>query len=414
MEGPMKPMNNTVNEKELLAVKPMTGVRILDLTQAYSGPFCTMHLADQGAEVIKIEVPGVGDQTRFWDPMEGEASGYYAYMNRNKYGMTLNLKSDEGKEIFKKLVKEADVVCENFRVGTMERLGLGYDVLKEINPGIIYASINGFGLEGPMAERPCYDVVAQAMGGMISMTGFDGMPVKVGPAIADNYSGTYLSLGIVMALYQRTQTGIGRRIDVSMCDTIFSILETGVVQYTIKGIVSKPEANRDPVIAPFDAFEAKDGMFVMACGTNKFWKQLTVAMGQPELAEDLRFVDNTHRVENYLPTLKGIIEDWSKQKTIDEVEEIIAAAGIPFGRVQNVAQACESRLFKDRNMLWKVNDPAFGREITIPGTPLKMHGTEDAPMKAAPLLGQDTDDLLKKLLGMEEADLQKYHAEGII
>ncbi|MDO5131856.1 MAG: CoA transferase, partial [Eubacteriales bacterium] len=242
----------------------------------------------------------------------------------------------------------------------------------------------------------------------------DGQAVKVGPAIADNYSGTYLSLGIVMALFQRMKTGVGRRIDVSMCDTIFSILETGVVQYTIKGIVSKPEGNRDPVIAPFDAFEAKDGMFVMACGTNKFWKQLTVAMGQPELAEDPRFVNNARRVENYLPTLKGIIEDWSRQRTVDEVEEAVAAAGIPFGRVQNVAQACESDLFKDRNMLWNVYDPAFGREITIPGTPIKMHGCEDAPQKAAPLLGQDTDDVLKKILGMDDTALAKLRGDGVI
>lgn len=410
----MNSMNIEAGGKELLAQKPLTGVRVLDLTQAYSGPFCTMHLADQGAEVIKIEVPGVGDQTRFWDPMEGDASGYYSYVNRNKYGITLNLKSEEGKEIFRSLVKTADVICENFRVGTMERLGLGYEELKEINPKVIYASINGFGLEGPMAERPCYDVVAQAMGGMMSMTGFDDQIVKVGPAIADNYSGTYLSLGIVMALFQRERNGTGRRIDVSMCDTIFSILETGVVQYTIKGIVSKPEGNRDPVIAPFDAFRAKDGMFVLACGTNKFWKQLTQAMGQPELAEDPRFVNNAKRVENYLPTLKGIIEDWSTKLSIDELEEIVAGAGIPFGRVQNLAQACESDLFRNRKMLWNIYDPAFGREITIPGTPIKIHGCEDAPAKAAPLLGQDTDTVLKSVLGLDDAALSSLREKNVI
>lgn len=403
-----------MNSNETLSRKPLIGVRVLDLTQAYSGPFCTMHLADQGAEIIKIEVPGVGDQTRSWDPVEGEASGYFSYINRNKYGMTLNLKSDDGKRIFRELVKTADVVCENYRVGTMERLGLGYESLREINPRLIYASISGFGLEGELAERPCYDIVAQAMGGMMSMTGFEDNIVKVGPAIADNYSGTYLALGVTMALFQRERTGQGRRLDVSMVDTIFSILETGVIQYTVKGIVSKPEGNRDPVIAPFDAFRAKDGMFVLACGTDKFFRALAGAMGQPELVEDPRFITNSSRVENYLPALKPIIERWSTKHTVDELEGMISAAGVPFGRVQNVAQACESGIIRSRNMLWKVNDPAFGREIEIPGTPIKMHGCEDAPYKAAPMLGEDTDKVLKTLLGMSDAELERMHRTGAV
>ncbi len=403
-----------MNSSENLRQKPLCGVRVLDLTQAYSGPFCTMHLADQGAEVIKIEAPGTGDQTRCWEPIEGEASGYFSYINRNKYGITLNLKTDDGKKIFRELVKTADVVCENYRVGTMERLGLGYESLLEINPRLIYASISGFGLEGRLADRPCYDIVAQAMGGMMSMTGFDNNIVKVGPAIADNYSGTYLALGVTMALFQRERTGQGRRLDVSMVDTIFSVLETGVIQYTVKGIVSKPEGNRDPVIAPFDAFKAKDGMFVLACGTDKFFRALSEAMGQPELAEDARFKTNSARVENYLSLLKPIIEQWSMEHSVDELEDIISAAGVPFGRVQNVAQACESDIIRSRNMLWRVNDPAFGHEIEIPGTPVKMHGCEDAPSKAAPALGEDTDTVLRRLLGMSEAELERLHATGAV
>lgn len=408
-------MNNTMNEKDILAQKPLSGVRVLDLTQAYSGPYGTMHLADQGAEVIKIEVPGVGDQTRSWDPVVGDASGYFSYVNRNKYGMTLNLKSSEGVELFKKLVKHVDVVCENFRPGTMERLGLGYELLRELNPGLIYASISGFGLEGPMAGRPCYDIVAQAMGGMISMTGpLGGEPTKIGPAVADNYSGTYLSLGVVMALFQRERTGLGRRIDVSMVDTVFSILETGVMQYTLKGIISKPEGNSDPVIAPFDAYRGKDGQFVMACGTNKFWHSLCDAMGRPELKTDPRFIDNPARVANYIPTLKGIIEDWSTQLTMDELEEKICAVGVPFGKINNVAQACESELMKSRNMLWDVYDPSFGREIRMPGTPLKIHGCEDKATKAAPLMGEDTDAVLKKLLDMDEKSIAALHESGVV
>ncbi len=404
-----------LNNTNHLSEKPLSGVRVLDLTQAYSGPFCTMHLADQGAEVIKIEVPGVGDQTRCWDPMEGESSGYFSYINRNKLGLTLNLKTPEGVELFKELVKKADVVCENFRPGTMERLGLGYELLRELNPGLIYASISGFGLEGPMAARPCYDVVAQAMGGMISMTGpLGGEAVKVGPAIADNYSGTYLSLGVVMALFQRERTGLGRRLDVSMVDTIFSVLETGVMQYTIKGVVSKPEGNSDPVIAPFDSFRAKDGQFVLACGTNKFWHALCDAMDKPELKDDPRFLNNALRVENYIPTLKGIIEGWSTQLSLDELEAKISGAGVPFGRIQNIQQACESDLIKRRNMLWNVYDPSFGREICMPGTPIKMHGCEDAPRCAAPILGQHSEEILSSLLGKNEAEIAALKERNII
>ena len=397
------------------SVRPLTGVRVLDLTQAYSGPFCTMHLADQGAEVIKIEVPGAGDQSRGWEPMEGEASGYFSYINRNKYGLTLNLKTERGKELFRELVKTADVLCENFRVGTMERLGLGYESLREINPRLIYASISGYGLEGPMSQLPCYDVVAQALGGMISMTGpLGGEMVKVGPAIADNYSGTYLSLGVVMALYQRERTGEGRRLDVSMVDTVFSILETGVMQYTIKGIVSKPEGNSDPVIAPFDSFRARDGQFVLACGTNKFWAALCRAMGKPELIEDPRFINNSKRVENYIPTLKGIIEDWSMQHSVDELEELISGAGVPFGRIQNIKQACECDVIRRRNMIWDVYDPAFGREIEMPGTPIKMHGCADRADKAAPGLGEDTERLLCGILGLGHDEVEKLREEGVV
>lgn len=397
-----------------LAIKPLTGVRILDLTHAYSGPFCTMHLADQGAMVIKLEVPGKGDQSRGWGPFKNGASGYYAYLNRNKYGLTLNLKEEAGKTIFKKLVKEVDVVCENFRVGTMEKLGLGYDVLKNINPGLIYASISGFGLEGPEAEQPCYDVIAQAMGGMMSMTGEGDQIYKVGPAIADNYSGTYLSLAIVMALYQKERTGQGRRVDVSMLDTIFSILETGAISYTLTGKIAKPAGNRDPEIAPFDVLAAKDGQFAIACGTQRFWLSLCDVMGMTELAEDERFIDNTARCEHYLDELKPIIENWSRQHTLAELEAMITGAGIPFGRICNTKQVCESKIIKRRHMLWQVDDPAIGETIFIPGTPIKVHGCEDKPERPAPLLGQHTDSILRDWLHMDDGEIKTLHEHHVI
>lgn len=404
----------TPNPTYTPADKPLAGVRILDLSHAYSGPFCTMHLADQGAEVIKLEVPGKGDQSRNWAPFKNGSSGYFAYINRNKYGLSLNLKAEEGKEIFKKLVREVDVVVENFRVGTMEKLGLGYDVLKEINPRLIYASINGFGLEGPMAKRPCYDIIAQAMGGMMSVTGLNDVPTKVGPAIADNYSGTYLSLGIVMALFQRERTGMGRRLDVSMLDTIFSILETSSVDYTVGGHVAKPEGNRDPSISPFDAFDAKDGSYVMACGTDGFWKSLCGIMGQPELADDPRFISNTRRCEYYLSDLKPIIAEWSARYTVAELEDMIVGAGIPFGRILKMDEVCQQEALLSRNMLWTVHDNGIGEDIQIPGTPIKMHGCADEVQRSAPTIGQDTDSILRDILHMSSDEISRLHETQII
>ncbi len=394
--------------------RPLAGVKVLDLTHAYSGPFCTMHLADQGAEVIKLEVPGKGDQSRNWAPFKNNSSGYFAYINRNKYGFSLDLKSPEGKEIFKKLVAEVDVLCENFRVGTMEKLGLGYDVLKEVNPGLIYASISGFGLEGPMAQRPCYDIVAQAMGGMMSMTGFGSQMTKVGPAIADNYSGTYLALGVSMALYQRSRTGIGRRLDVSMVDTIFSILEAAVVDYTVKGHVSVPVGNRDPGISPFDSFEAKDGSFVMACGTNGFWSALCSIMGRQDLVEDPRFINNAKRCENYVSDLRDIIAQWAAQYTVGEMEELVVGAGIPFGQILTMDQVCQQDILLNRNMLWSIQDTGIGDEVRVPGTPIKMHGCEDRPVRSAPLIGEHTETILKNLLHMDAQEIAVLQEKGVI
>ena len=304
--------------------QPLEGIRVLDLTQAYSGPFCTMNLADHGAEVIKIETPEKGDQTRGWGPMENGYSGYYAYINRNKKGITLNLKTEEGKQIFTELLKTADVVCENYKVGVLERLGFSYEKMKAINPGIIYGSISGFGLSGDLASRPAYDIVAQAMSGMMSVTGFpDGAPCKIGPSIGDNYTGAYLCMGVLMALYEREKTGAGRRIDVAMMDTLFSVMENFVVEYTVAGKTPHRAGNQDPSIAPFDSFRAKDGDFVMGCGTDKMYASLCGAMEREDLAKDPRFLTNLDCCENY-GALKPLIEAWTTTKTVKELEKIIS------------------------------------------------------------------------------------------
>ena len=394
--------------------KPLEGVRVIDLTQAYSGPFCTMNLADHGAEVIKLERPGIGDQTRAWGPMLNDFSGYYAYINRNKKGITLDLRSEEGKKVFLDLVKNADVVCENFKVGVMEKLGLGYDVLKEVNPRIIYGSISGFGLQGELSKRPAYDIVAQAMSGMMSVTGFpDAPPCKVGPSIGDNYSGAYLCMGILMALYQREKTGVGQRLDVAMMDTLFSIMENFVVEYTIAGKTPHRAGNQDPSIAPFDSFHAKDGDFVMGCGTDAMYARLCEAMGREDLITNPLFVTNIGRCDNYAQ-LKPEIEKWTTTKTVAELEEIIVGLSIPFGNILTIPQAAEHPQTKIRNMLWDVEQPGMDATIKIPGTPIKMHGQEDKCQKASPLLGEDNDNVYGDILGYSAEKIAELRKDGII
>ncbi|MFR9208108.1 MAG: CaiB/BaiF CoA transferase family protein, partial [Lachnospiraceae bacterium] len=357
--------------------KPLDGVMVLDLTQAYSGPFCTMHLADQGAEVIKVESPR-GDQSRTWGPLKNGYSAYYAYINRNKKGIVLDLKKDKGKKILWDLIKKADVMCENFRPGTLERLGFPYAEIEKVNPKLIYASISGYGLNGPLSNRPAYDIVTQAMSGMMSVTGYSNQPgVKVGPSIADNYSGTYLSLGICMALYQRERTGHGQKLDVAMLDTLFSIMENYVVMYTVGNEIPGRRGNIDSGIAPFDSYQAADGEFVLGCGTDKMWAILCKLMNKEELIENPLYRTNDDRCRNYEPNLKEIIEEWSKGKTVAELESILVEAGIPFGRINNIKQACTLKQIAARNMLWQVRDPGIGEIIEIPGTPIKMHGTVD-------------------------------------
>lgn len=394
--------------------KMLEGVRVLDLTQAYSGPFCTMHLADHGAEVIKIE-PKHGDQTRSWGPFANDYSAYFAYINRNKLGMTLDLKQEEGKALLRKLITTADVICENFKVGTLDKLGFSYDEVKAINPKIIYASISGFGQNGPLSKRPSYDIVAQAMSGIMSLTGFpDAPPVKVGPSVGDNYSGTYLALGICMALYHRERTGEGCKLDVSMMDTLFSILENAVVTYTVGNRIPQRAGNIDPGIAPFDSFTARDGTFVMGCGTDSLWERLCDVMNMPELLEDPRFATNQLRCDNYLPELKEIIEKWSRKRCVAEIEELLVEKGIPFGNILSVDQAAEHPQIQARNMLWEVYDPGIGASIKIPGTPIKFQGVEDQAKKGAPTLGEDTDKVLQDLAGLSAAEVMALRDKGVI
>ena len=308
--------------------KALSNITVLDLTRVLAGPYCTMMLADYGANVIKIEMPGKGDDTRAMGPKKNDYSMYYAYVNRGKKGITLNLKSEEGKKLFLEMVKKADVVVENYRPGVMDKLGVGYDVLKEVNDQIIYAAVSGFGCYGPKHQRPGYDIIAQATSGLMSITGeAGGQPLRVGNAMGDVLGGMNLTIGILMALNARTVTGRGQRVDVALVDSVVSSLEVGWQRFFASGKQPELIGNRYASAFPYDSFQASDGRFVIGCGNDKLFTLLcTKALDRPDLLEDPRFDTNIHRCENYA-ALKPEIEKWSSQHTIADCVAIIDAAG---------------------------------------------------------------------------------------
>lgn len=393
--------------------KILEGIRVLDITQAYSGPFCSMHLADHGAEVIKVE-PVSGEQTRIWGPIKNGYSAYYACVNRNKKGIALDLKSQEGKEILTRLIQKSDVVIENFKVGTFARLGFPYERLREIKPDIIYGQVTGFGLTGPMRDRAAYDIVAQAEGGLMSMNGYpENDPVKVGPSIADSTSGTFLSLAVMMALFHRERTGEGCHVNVAMLDSIFAMSESFSMDYTLLGKVPIRPGNRGCSMAPWDLYHAKDGLFVAGCGTNLLWKKFSQVMELSDLTDDPDYATPSLRVER-AEYLKERIEAVSTHLPLEEVERRLVGAGVPFGRVNTLAQVTEMEQIKARNMLWEIYDPGLKCNLKVPGTPMKFSNENDQITRAAPMVGQHNDEVLSTIAGFSQEEINVMREKGIL
>ncbi|MDD4844016.1 MAG: CoA transferase [Anaerotignum sp.] len=391
--------------------KALEGLKVVDLTTALNGPFCTMILGDYGAEVLKIE-PIEGEQCRFWGPIDEKSgeSGFYNYVNRNKKGATLNLKSEKGLKLFYELVKDADVLVENFRGGVTKKLKIDYETIKKMNPAIIYASGSGFGQYGPITHRPCYDIVAQAMGGMINLTGFkDTNPVKVGPSVADHTAGIYLSLGVMLALYNRKITGVGQLVDVSMFDTIFSILENALVNYTVGGVITERNGNVDPSISPFDVYECKDGFVAVGVGNDRLFQKFCNTIGHPELLEDPRYTTNELRRMNYIPDLQNLISQWSRDYTKGEIEAIMDEAGIPCGPVLNVKEAIEHPHIKAREMMVHCEHPTAGDQY-FQGCVIKLSETPGEVVTPSPLLGQHNAEIF----GLTEEEVKRLKAEGVM
>lgn len=390
-------------------------ITVLDLTRVLAGPYCTMMLADFGANVIKIEIPGKGDDTRAMGPIKNGASMYYANVNRNKKGVTLNLKAPEGKELFRELVKKADVVVENYRPGVMDKLGLGYDELKKVNPRIIYAAVSGFGCYGPNSQRPGYDIIAQAVGGLMSISGHPGgQPTRVGSAMGDMLGGMNLIIGILMALHARQLTGRGQRVDVALVDSVVASLETGTQRYFASGKLPELMGNRYAAAYPYDSFAAADGSFVIACGNNHLFQLLCEkVIHRPDLLTDPRFDSNLKRCDNHA-ALKPEIEKWTSLHTIDEAVEAINAAGVPAAPINDMRRVTsDDSIANVREMFVPLHHPVIG-DMRVNGNPVKLLDMMPQITRHAPELGQDNEAVYGELLGLDAAALNEYREKHVI
>ena len=392
----------------------LDGIVVLDLGRVLACPYAATMMADMGATVIKIENPKGGDDTRKIGPFVNGNSVYYANFNRGKVGVTLNLKEPEGKEIFKEMVKKADVVLENYRPGTMEKLGLGYDVLKEVNPGIVYGSISGFGHTGPLSKRAGYDIVGQAMGGLMSTTGWpDGPATRTGTPMGDVLGALNMTVGVLAALVNKQRTGKGEKVDVALVDSVAAAMENITMIYQSTGRIPQRIGNRYESTYPYDTFPAKDGDVVIAAGNNKLYAILCDVMGKPELKTDPRFAEVKDRVANHV-AMREIIVPWTKQHTIDEVDKLLNSAGCPACPVNTLDRlVVDPQIAGARGMFPTINQPGIG-ELQITAIPAHTTRTSTAPRKAAPLLGEDNADVYGKLLGLDEAKLADLKAKGVI
>lgn len=393
----------------------LSDIIVLDLTRVLAGPYCTMMLADFGANVIKIEMPGKGDDTRAYAPFKNGESLYYANVNRNKKGITLNLKEENGKKIFLDMVKKADVVVENYRPGVMDKLGLGYDVLKEVNERIIYAAVSGFGCYGPYSQRPGYDIIAQAMSGLMSITGEEGgQPLRVGNAMGDVLGGMNLTIGILTALHARTLTGRGQRVDVSLVDSVVSSLETGIQRFFASGKQPELMGNRYASAYPYDAFKAKDGRFVIGCANDKLFSLLcTKVLNREDLLKDERFDTNVKRCENYIE-LKPEVEKWTVNHTVDECVDMILGAGVPAAPINDLNRVTtDPHIAVAREMIVPIKHPVIG-DMKVNGNPIKLLDTKAEISRPAPMLGQDNEEIFENILGLDKEKIHKLAEEGII
>ena len=371
-----------------------SGLLVVDLTRVLAGPFCTMMLGELGARVIKVENPQGGDDSRRFEPFFQGQSAYFASLNRGKESIALDLKDEADRAVFLKLIGRADVLVENFRPGTLERLGLGYDSLRSVNPRLIYAAVSGFGQTGPWGGKPAYDLIVQALSGMMSVTGQPGgPPTKAGTSIGDITAGLFLLTGITAALYHREKTGAGRLVDVAMLDGQLAVLESAIMRYAATGQVPGPLGNRHPSITPFEAYTAADRPLVIAAGNDTLFSLLCTALGRADLAADPRYASNSTRTR-HAEELKADIEAVLRRQPAGHWIGVLEAAGVPCGLIQNVAEAVVHPQTQARNMVVRAG------ALLMAGNPIKIAGFVDAPTRQpAPELNADGDRIRRELEG---------------
>lgn len=393
---------------------PLNGITVLDLTRVVAGPFCTSWLGDMGATVIKIENPGDGgDHSRSSEPFVNGVSAWYAALNRNKKPVTLNLKDPEGKALFLELVKKADVVTENFRPGVMDRLGLGYEDLKAVNPKIIVASVSGYGSYGPYSQRPGYDVISQGMGGIMSLTGFeDGPPTKVGTTLGDITAGMNLAIGILAALQSVHTTGKGQKLEVALVDSVFAMVPFEFLLYGVTGKVPPRRGNHYNIWCPYGTFKAADGYYQLGVGTEKHFGLFCQVMGKPELAQDPRFENHITRMANK-EVLYPIIDAWAAQYTVKQIEQMLNAAGVPCCGVYDLKDIAEDPHFTQREMIKTMEHPQIGT-FSYVNMPVRFFGTPLVEPQSAGALGEYNENVYTQLLGLDEDKLNKLKEKGVI
>ncbi|MFH5801461.1 CaiB/BaiF CoA transferase family protein [Haladaptatus sp. CMAA 1911] len=395
---------------------PLDGLTVLDASRVLVGPFCTMQLGDLGADVIKIEQPGTGDQTRKWHPPtygESDQSAYYLSVNRNKRSMTLNLSSEAGQALFRDLASEADVVVSNFRVGTMEKWGLDYPTLREDNPGLIYCALSGYGEWGPDRDRPAYDLIMQAEGGLMSITGeADGPPVRVGVAIADIGAGMYATQAILAALLERELgDGAGQKVDVSLLDSQVAWMSYMASNYFATGTAPGRMGSKHPTLAPYQAFPTADGYVVIAVPSPNLWPKFCAAIDREDLVDDDRFDDNASRVENR-DELDALLEPTFAEFTTKEVLETMDDHGVPASDVKDMEDVFDNPQVAARNMQWSVSHPTAG-DVEMAGSPMHLSKTPTGVRDHPPLLGEHTEEILLEY-GYTEADIERLSDEGVL
>ena len=393
----------------------LSGVTILDFTQVLSGPYGTMWLSDLGATVIKVENPGKGDVTRSYPPIKMDGMcAYFASLNRGKLGITVNLKTEEGKQIIRMLAKQVDVIAQNFRPGVMDRLGLGYRDLRQINPRLIYANVSGFGSNGPDAQLPGYDVISQGVGGIMELTGHvGGPPTRVGSSVGDTMGGIGMAIGILAALLARDRTGLGTEVDVSLTDMITSMCTREFVRYFGGGEIPTRMGNRYKLWHPYGLYKAKDGYYAIACGTERHFELL--AKGILKLDEETFRRYDTH--EKRVADRAGVdvlINGWAAEKTVKEVTDTLVSNGVPAGPVLDIRELVKDpQIAKARNMFPWLEQPGLGR-LQVTNTPIRFSRSEIRSPQPAPMLGQDNEKVLSDYLGLSKEEIATLKAKAVI